>query len=147
MTKSELITHLKQTGITEPRGTKKQLQERCRNLNIPTTASIQVVKEGWINKPKGAIQVLFERGWIDPSTISLYTADGNKNYQIAKNDVTECKYSVNALMKLQADFVNEITLLQSHIEKLGSSVDRSPKCHPELAGEGIEYVWALANES
>jgi hypothetical protein len=23
-------------------------------------------------------------------------------------------------------------------------VDRTPKCHPELAGEGIEYMWALA---
>jgi hypothetical protein len=23
-------------------------------------------------------------------------------------------------------------------------VERTPKCHPELAGDGIEYVWALA---
>ena len=47
-------------------------------------------------------------------------------------------------MKLQEDFVNEVTLLQFHTQKLGASVDRSPKCHPELAGEGIEYAWALA---
>ena len=145
LTKSELIVLLKQqSGIKEPRGTKKQFQERCKNLNLSTTTNVQVIKEGWTNKPKGALQVLFERGWIDLSKLSLYTADGNKNHQIAKNDVTGCDYSINALMKLQADFVNEITLLQSHIEKLGSSVDRSPKCHPELAGEGIEYAWALA---
>ena len=27
---------------------------------------------------------------------------------------------------------------------MGVSLDRTPKCHPEMAGEGIEYVWALA---
>jgi len=29
-------------------------------------------------------------------------------------------------------------------ERLGVEVDRSTKCHPELAGEGIEYTWGLA---
>ena len=62
-TKSELIVLLKQqSGIKEPRGTKKQFQERCRNLNLSTTTNVQVTKEGWTNKPKGALQVLFERG-------------------------------------------------------------------------------------
>ena len=27
---------------------------------------------------------------------------------------------------------------------MGVSIDRTPKCHPEMAGEGIEYIWALA---
>ena len=44
------------------------------------------------------------------------------------------------MMKLQQDFTNEITLLQLHAQKLGVSIDHSPKCHPELAGEGIEYL-------
>ena len=47
-------------------------------------------------------------------------------------------------MQLQSDFLNEVTLLQFHAEKLGVKIDRTPKCHPELAGEGIEYLWALA---
>ena len=29
-------------------------------------------------------------------------------------------------------------------EKLGVEVDCSTKCHPELAGEGIEYTWGQA---
>ena len=29
-------------------------------------------------------------------------------------------------------------------EKLGVDIDFSPKCHPELAGEGIEYSWGFA---
>ena len=28
--------------------------------------------------------------------------------------------------------------------RLGVEVDRSTKCHPELAGEGIEYSWGRA---
>ena len=29
-------------------------------------------------------------------------------------------------------------------ERLSVEVDRSTKCHPELAGEGIEYTWGRA---
>ena len=47
-------------------------------------------------------------------------------------------------MKLQSDFVNEITLLQHHGIKMGVTINRSPKCHPEIAGEGIEYDWGLS---
>jgi len=27
---------------------------------------------------------------------------------------------------------------------MGGIIDRTPKCHPELVGEGIEYSWACA---
>jgi hypothetical protein len=37
-----------------------------------------------------------------------------------------------------------LTLLQYHGKKLGVIVDRTPKCHPEIAGEGIEYLWGVA---
>ena len=47
-------------------------------------------------------------------------------------------------MRQQEDFLNEVTLLQYHAEEMGVSIDRTPKCHPEMAGEGIEYIWALA---
>ena len=47
-------------------------------------------------------------------------------------------------MKLQQDFMQEITLLQYHAGKMGVIIDRTPKCHPEIAGEGVEFAWALA---
>ena len=40
--------------------------------------------------------------------------------------------------------MNEVTLLQFYAQELGVSLDRTPKCHPEMAGEGIKYAWALA---
>jgi hypothetical protein len=39
------------------------------------------------------------------------------------------------------DFIEEETLLQYHGKTLGVIVDRTPKCHPEVAGEGIAYSW------
>jgi hypothetical protein len=42
------------------------------------------------------------------------------------------------------DFVNEETALQVLGGKLGLLVDRTPKFHTELAGEGIEYSWACS---
>ena len=47
-------------------------------------------------------------------------------------------------MELQQDFIEEETLLQYHGRLLGVSIDRTPKCHPEMAGEGIEYSWGMA---
>ena len=32
--------------------------------------------EGWVNKPKGTIQILYEWGWINLPNIHLYTKDG-----------------------------------------------------------------------
>ncbi len=55
-------------------------------------------------------------------------------------------------MSLQPDFVNEVTLLQYFTEQRSVpagcqlTLIRSPKCHPELAGEGIEYDWAAAKQ-
>ena len=126
----------------------------------------EIIEEGWVGKPKGSLQVLFKRGWIDPNEIHNYTkkgkvekesvaagsnlcrghdADDDKQYN-ATNFTFENHYQYNLshLMNVQQDFLNEITLLQYHANRMGVSLDRSPKCHPELAGEGIEYLWAIA---
>ena len=90
------------------------------------------VKEGWVNKPKGALQVLFECGWIDPNNIHLYTEKEQKNtVSHGSNesclhlpvDPRGCNYSIEQLMKKQNDFANEFTLLQYYGQKLGVLVD------------------------
>ena len=59
-------------------------------------------------------------------------------------DPTGSNFSLKKLMKLQKDFNEEIALLQFHREQMGVKVDRTPKCHPEIAGEGIEYAWGIS---
>ena len=44
------------------------------------------------------------------------------------------------------DFEEEETLLQPSGREMGVLVDWTPKCHCELAGEGIEYSWGCAKK-
>ena len=126
--------------MRDPKGTKKDLQKLCQQKNLPIKFCTEIVEEGWLGKPKGAFQVLFERGWIDPSNLSKYTEKGRHN----EMGVLLEHMSIKLLMQKQQDFMSEVTLLQFHGSKLGVTIDRSPKCHPEIAGEGIEFLWAIS---
>ena len=146
LTKSQLVEKLKEAGLPKPIGNKKELQKLCEDRNIPISFSEDTVIEGWVNKPKGAVQILYERGWIDPAHLHHYTKEGKNeimrqdqgNPDSEPVDPTGCSFSIKKLMQLQNEFLDEVTLLQYHGNLLGCLVDRSPKCHPEIAGEGIE---------
>jgi hypothetical protein len=138
--KSELRKNLKENNIVKPSGSLKQLQDQCKRLDIPITCEVEVVEDGWIGKPKGSFQILYERGWIDVTKMRKYTERGKVN----EMGIMDESFSTSQLIKKQPDFIGELTLLQYYAKKMGATVDRSPKCHPEIAGEGIEYVWALA---
>jgi hypothetical protein len=50
--------------------------------------------------------------------------------------------SLKHLISLLTGFIKEETLLQYHGRLLGVlKVVQTPKWHPEIAGEGIEYAW------
>ena len=66
-----------------------------------------------------------------------YTLDGKKDAFGKVIPETSLKH----LMILLTDFIEEETLLQYHGRLLGVKVVRTPKCHPEIAGEGIKYDW------
>ena len=137
LTKSDLIISLQNAGIKDPCGSKEKLQELAVTHKLPIKFTKKIIKEGWMLKQKGALQILFERGWVDPSNIHWYTAKGREGPE-------GVEYSINWLMEKQDDFLTETTLLQYHANRLGVTLERSPKCHPEIAGEGIEYGWALS---
>lgn len=97
------------------------------------------------------LQILWERGFIDPNVtheIDLWKnnkEDGKKDNAGNTIEGTPLK----AMLASLPDFENEKTLLQLHAEARSTNdckimMIRSPKCHPELAGEGIEYDWAGA---
>ena len=88
------------------------------------------------------LQCLAKRGIIDSSkTVDSYNAKTYKTDEFGQLLPDTCLYD---LTKNLPDFLNEETLLQHHAKRMGVILDRSPKCHPEIAGEGIEYCWALA---
>ena len=52
------------------------------------------------------------------------------------------------LLNLLPDFQDEETMLMVYGKQMGVTVDRTPKCHPEMAGEGIvEYAWAGSKQA
>ena len=91
------------------------------------------VKEGWAQKQKGLLQVLWERGFIDTSknVKSYYTVNGTKN----NFGIIQTNMSLKYLMAACTDFEEEETLLQSLGRKMGVLVDCMPKCHCELVGD------------
>jgi hypothetical protein len=42
------------------------------------------------------------------------------------------------------DFLNEEGMMEHIGKKLGVEVMLTPKCHAEIAGEGVEYMWACS---
>ena len=135
----QLINALQNKNISV-RGNFKKVKEVAVSNNIPLSKDVPVVEEGWVNKPKGMLQILYEHGFLDQSKVNSYTLSGKTDLYGHPIPDTSLKAMINSLY----DFQNEETLLQYHGRLLGVTVDRTPKCHPEIAGEGIEYAWAAA---
>jgi hypothetical protein len=120
-----------------------ELQQYARDNNLDPKVERTTEKKGWIGQPKGLMQVLWERGWIDENNIHKYTMD------IAKDDDGDDlegaeNWSLKYLMASCLDFAEEMTALQHVGHALGVSVVITPKFHAEMAGEGIEYSWGVS---
>ena len=98
-----------------------------------------VITPGWQGKPKGVLQVLWERGLIESKALDKYTVDGRRNVITGKVDL---QYSLRQILANCRDFKDKETALQHLGRQLGVTVLLTPKFHAELAGEGVEYSWA-----
>jgi len=110
--KSHLVSKLKEKGL-EFNGNKKQLQKRCQDNNIAISEKRWKVWQGWWNQPKGMLQILWERGFIDPNipiseVESRYPVGGQKDNLGQVIPGTAMKEILANL----PDFAGEKTLLQ-----------------------------------
>jgi hypothetical protein len=88
------------------------------------------------------LQVLWEQVFVDGSQLEKhYTIEGRKDQFGNIGPGTSVKMM---MQRRQMDFIEEETLLHYHGQLLGAVIDRTPKCHPEMVGEGIEYNWGCA---
>ena len=76
--KSERILKLHSKGVHTKGKNKKELFALCQNNSIPITCEVHKVKEGWVGKARGLLEVLWERGFIDINKLSSYTLTGRK---------------------------------------------------------------------
>jgi hypothetical protein len=134
-----MLAALQGKGIVAS-GKAKDLKILWENNGIQTVILEQKKEEGWEGKPKGMLQILWERGWIDPQWWQDYTVNGKKDALGRTIDESSLKF----LLGNCDDFINEESMLQYYGRLMGVVVNQAPKCHCELAGEGIEYSWAAS---
>jgi hypothetical protein len=91
-------------------------------------------KAGWASQIESN-KFLWDRGLLDPDTSCVMKI---------KNDPNHEGKVVSSVFSGCPDFLNKKTCLIYLGDSLGFEVHHSTKCHPELAGEGIEYTrgWA-----
>ena len=148
LTKAELKKVLEGLAMNVE-GNVKQLQERARVAGIPITKTKGIVEEGFMGKPKGAAQILIERGFLN---LAGKLSDGQActmKGASCKDDLTgvitiDKTTSVIRMLKGCADFKNEKTQMMYICDLLGARLELTPKCHPEIAGRGIEYAWGYS---
>ena len=76
--RAKVVEELKRNNI-DFKGNTKQLCTRCIQAGIAIKYTEEKIIEGWFNKPKGALQILYERGWINPDLLQkkgMYTKEG-----------------------------------------------------------------------
>ena len=90
LSKSELLIELRKKGYdtTKKRYLKPELITICNSNDISITKDVRKKTEGWLNQPKGMLQVLYERGFIDVTKVNhprsmSYSKKGKKMTLIA----------------------------------------------------------------
>jgi hypothetical protein len=147
----DLRTDLMAKGLPT-KGNKTELRTRANNSDINLKKAVLKQKEGYVGKPKGVIQMAWERGLCTRAQIknNEVTVDGIRK-DSSGNKVNEkergkidLKTSLRYLLGQCTDFKTEITQLQYIASELGCTVLMTPKAHPELAGRGVEYAWGYS---
>jgi hypothetical protein len=74
--KDELVKKLAEAGAMVT-GNYTTIQRLAVKRNIPIVEEdLLKIKIGWVGKPKGIYQGLWERGFLDPNNLNQYTMDG-----------------------------------------------------------------------
>jgi hypothetical protein len=106
----------------------------------PADVDRTIVVRGFIGQPKGIEQILRERGlYCDGMVMSKTKMDENK-LRLQGKPVPDASMYLDRVLGACTDFREEISALDSLIYEKGHIILRGVKCHPEMAGCGVEYV-------
>ena len=104
---------------------------------------------------KGLKQILFERRLWESDLVGSVTKKNVKKYRglsecgCADNKaISKCcrKFEMRHRLAALPDFAAQRGALAELINARGHIVIFSPKCHPEIAGNGIEYLWGVSKK-
>ena len=149
--KGDLVKDLDNAKLNS-NGKVPELKSRCVAAGIPLVKQVPIVQIEYVSKPKGARYILYQRRFIGKDGLN---SRGNKiswEGQIVegplekggKFPLRDPDTSVRYILQNCLDFCNEKSKLECLVEELGGKFRLTPKCHPEIAGIGIEYCWGYA---
>jgi hypothetical protein len=169
--KDELVRDLEAAEINS-NGNVIVLKERCRQAGIALKKTVDSITPGYIGKPKGALQIAYERGFLDAEkknaagkvvswegTIIKDTNDNNRVQDVPgprhrdqqpgraikkPKKRQDQSTSLRRILERCDDFKLEKSQLECLVDSLGGNCRMTPKVHPEIAGVGIEYDWGYA---
>ena len=113
-------------------GSAATVRENAKNAGLVLQKTVAPSTEGYVGKAKGLKQIAWERGF--------YSAEDLR----AKGLMKVKEEAIRTKLNLCKDFATEISQMQFIAKQLGVEVTMTPKAHPELAGQGIEYSWGYA---
>ena len=148
LTKPELKALLEAKGFNGE-GKVDQLRTRANEAGIPLTEITQKIVYGYVGKAKGAAQIACERGFVDLdgklSNGAKFTMNGTLSKDLLTGVVTRNKEtSVIRMLEKCDDFKNEKKQLMHIMDLIDARLILTPKCHPEIAGRGVEYAWGYS---
>ena len=92
-------------------------------------------------KVKGQRQALYERGKLKEGMKGPQSEDARRKLLEEGKPTQDLNMCTTYVLSQEPDFKNEECALEKVLKEYGYSMSRSPKCHPELAGNGIEFDW------
>mmetsp|Transcript_17808 Transcript_17808/g.47436 ORF Transcript_17808/g.47436 Transcript_17808/m.47436 type:complete len:426 (-) Transcript_17808:240-1517(-) len=101
-------------------------------------------------KPIGLATALFQRGlWHPDGMVLRLTSKNVQHYRTCACEgdaILPCcrAREMVHVMAEQPDFAAQQSALEELVHAQGHRVIFSVKCHPEMAGNGIEYAWGMA---
>ena len=111
----------------------------------------------WRGKAKGMLQILYERGWVDPSLKSVngkwaagWGTTRKRKYKPTKAELAAMQKKNNGariaelVLNSHRDFREERSIVTQLFMERGHLVVPSPRYHPDVAGLGVEYDWGKA---
>ena len=115
---------IKLVRVKKPKKTKETtINSDEEEDDIPKLVMKRKIVRGWVGEPKGIKQILYERG--------LY--ENGMDGDTMRKTLTNC-----------SDFKEEVGVIEEVLLNRGHVLIMSPKCHPEIAGCGIEYCWGIS---
>ena len=116
-------------------------REALRGALWSSASSLQQTEAN--RKWKGTYQVLRERGLCVDGMHGSYSTDEIRK-KLATNQIIDDTLDAHKILQSCPDFRNEVTLIEEDARKTRSLIVHSPICHPELAGQGVEYCIGLS---